>query len=103
MTTNQHLELRANRRRVRASHILLMTQDPKTNQGGLPQADKDAKHKTMEGPASSAPQGPVEDFAKLAKEFSEDPGFQRQPAGNIPFPRGQMVARVSRKKRPFCG
>ena len=72
---------------VRASHILLMTQDPKTGQE-LPQADKDAKRKTMEGLLKRARAG--EDFAKLAKEFSEDPG-SKDKGGEYTFPRGQMV------------
>jgi peptidyl-prolyl cis-trans isomerase C len=72
---------------VRASHILLMTQDPKTNQE-LSQADKEAKHKTMEGLLKRARAG--EDFAKLAKEFSEDPG-SKDKGGEYTFPRGQMM------------
>jgi peptidyl-prolyl cis-trans isomerase C len=72
---------------VRASHILLMTQDPKTKQE-LSQADKQAKHKTMEGLLKRARTG--EDFAKLAKEFSEDPG-SKDKGGEYTFPRGQMM------------
>jgi peptidyl-prolyl cis-trans isomerase C len=72
---------------VRASHILLMTQDPKTNQE-LAQAEKDAKHKTMEGLLKRARAG--EDFAKLAKEYSEDPG-SKEKGGEYTFPRGQMM------------
>jgi parvulin-like peptidyl-prolyl isomerase len=71
---------------VRASHILLMTQDPKTNQE-LPQAEKDAKRKTMEGLLKRAKAG--EDFAKLAREYSEDPG-SKDKGGEYTFPRGQM-------------
>jgi peptidyl-prolyl cis-trans isomerase C len=72
---------------VRASHILLMTQDPKTNQE-LSAAEKDAKRKTMEGLLKRAKAG--EDFAKLAKEYSEDPG-SKDKGGEYTFPRGQMV------------
>jgi len=72
---------------VRASHILLMTQDPKTGQE-LSKADKDAKRKTMEGLLKRARAG--EDFAKLAKEYSEDPG-SKDKSGEYTFPRGQMV------------
>jgi peptidyl-prolyl cis-trans isomerase C len=72
---------------VRASHILLMTQDPKTKQD-LSQAEKEAKHKTMEGLLKRARAG--EDFAKLAKENSEDPG-SKDKGGEYTFPRGQMV------------
>jgi peptidyl-prolyl cis-trans isomerase C len=71
---------------VRASHILLMTQDPKTNQE-LSQAEKDAKRKKMEGLLKRAKAG--EDFAKLAKEYSEDPG-SKDKGGEYTFPRGQM-------------
>jgi len=72
---------------VRASHILLMTQDPKTNQE-LSQAEKDAKHKTMEGLLKRARAG--EDFAKLAREYSEDPG-SKDKGGEYTFPHGQMM------------
>jgi peptidyl-prolyl cis-trans isomerase C len=72
---------------VRASHILLMTKDPKTNQE-LSQAEKDAKRKTMEGLLKRARDG--EDFAKLAKEYSEDPG-SKDKGGEYTFPRGQMM------------
>ena len=71
---------------VRASHILLMIQDPKTNQE-LSQAEKDAKRKKMEGLLKRAKAG--EDFAKLAKEYSEDPG-SKDKGGEYTFPRGQM-------------
>jgi peptidyl-prolyl cis-trans isomerase C len=71
---------------VRASHILLMTQDPKTNQE-LSQAEKDAKRKKMEGLLKRAKAG--EDFAKLAKEYSEDPG-SKEKGGEYTFHRGQM-------------
>ena len=72
---------------VRASHILLMTQDPKTGQE-LSKADKEAKHKQMEGLLKRARAG--EDFGKLAKEYSEDPG-SKDKGGEYTFPRGQMV------------
>lgn len=72
---------------VRASHILLMTQDPRTSQE-LSSAEKAAKHKTMEGLLKRARAG--EDFAKLAKEFSEDPG-SKDKGGEYTFPRGEMM------------
>jgi peptidyl-prolyl cis-trans isomerase C len=72
---------------VRASHILLMTKDPKTDQD-LPQAEKDAKRKKMEGILKRAKAG--EDFAKLAKEYSEDPG-SKDKGGEYTFPKGQMM------------
>jgi peptidyl-prolyl cis-trans isomerase C len=64
---------------VRASHILLMTTDPKTNTE-LTETQKAAKRKELEGILKRARAG--EDFAALAKEFSEDPGSK---------PKGQMM------------
>jgi len=72
---------------VRASHILLMTTDPKTN-AELTEEQKKAKRKEMEGLLKRARDG--EDFAKLAKEFSEDPG-SKDKGGEYKFPKGQMV------------
>jgi peptidyl-prolyl cis-trans isomerase C len=72
---------------VRASHILLMTTDPKTN-AELTEAQKAAKHKEMEALLKRARAG--EDFAKLAKENSEDQG-SKDKGGEYTFPRGQMV------------
>ena len=72
---------------VRASHILLTTRDPATNTE-LTEDQKAAKHKQMEGILKRARAG--EDFAKLAKEYSEDPG-SKDKGGEYTFPRGQMV------------
>ena len=72
---------------VRASHILLVTTDPKTNTE-LTEDQKAAKRKEMEGLLKRARAG--EDFAKLAKEYSEDPG-SKDKGGEYKFPRGQMV------------
>jgi peptidyl-prolyl cis-trans isomerase C len=72
---------------VRASHILLMTTDPKTNTE-LTDAQKAAKRKEMEGILKRARAG--EDFAALAKEYSEDPG-SKDKGGEYKFPRGQMM------------
>ena len=72
---------------VRVSHILLMTQDSKTGTE-LTEGQKAAKKKEMEGLLKRARAG--EDFAKLAKEYSEDPG-SKDKGGEYKFPRGQMV------------
>jgi parvulin-like peptidyl-prolyl isomerase len=58
---------------VRVSHILLMTSDPKTSEP-LSDAAKTAKHKQMEDLLKKARAG--EDFAKLADQYSEDPGVK---------------------------
>jgi parvulin-like peptidyl-prolyl isomerase len=72
---------------VRASHILLSTLDPETKTP-LAEEKKLAKRKVAEDLLRRARSG--EDFAKLAKEFSEDPG-SRDNGGEYKFPRGQMV------------
>src|SRR5208283_3661248 len=72
---------------VRASHILLVTTDPKTNTE-LTEDQKLAKRKEMEGLLKRARAG--EDFAKLAQEYSEDPG-SKDKGGEYTFARRQMV------------
>jgi peptidyl-prolyl cis-trans isomerase C len=72
--------------KVRASHILLGTRDDKNTE--LPKEKKDAKRKLAEDLVKRARAG--EDFAKLAKEYSEDPG-SKDKGGEYTFPRGQMV------------
>jgi parvulin-like peptidyl-prolyl isomerase len=72
---------------VRASHILLTTKDATTGTD-LSDDKKAAKKKEMEGLLKRARAG--EDFAKLAKEYSEDPG-SKDKGGEYKFPRGQMV------------
>jgi peptidyl-prolyl cis-trans isomerase C len=72
---------------VRASHILLVTTDPKTGTE-LTDEQRAAKRKQMEGLLKRARAG--EDFAKLAKEYSEDPG-SKDKGGEYKFPRGQMM------------
>jgi peptidyl-prolyl cis-trans isomerase C len=71
---------------VRAAHILLMTQDAT----GQPLTDdkKAEKKKQAEGLLKRAKAG--EDFAKLAEQYSEDPG-SKDKGGEYKFPRGQMV------------
>lgn len=73
---------------VRASHILLSTRDPETNKD-LPDDQKAAKRKKAEDVLKRARAG--EDFAKLAREYSEDPG-SKDKGGEYQFARGQMVA-----------
>lgn len=72
---------------VRASHILLSTRDQASGTE-LSEAQKTAKHKQAEDLLKRARAG--EDFGKLAKEFSEDPG-SKEKGGEYTFPRGQMV------------
>jgi parvulin-like peptidyl-prolyl isomerase len=75
---------------VRASHILLVTVDPKT---GAPISDEEkaAKQKKAEELLKRARAG--EDFAKLAKEFSEDTASKFR-GGEYTFAHGQMVPEV---------
>jgi len=72
---------------VRVSHILLSTRNPDTN-SEIPEAQKATKHKTAEDLVKRARAG--EDFAKMAKEYSEDPG-SKDKGGEYQFPRGQMA------------
>lgn len=72
---------------VRASHILIGTRDQATN-SELSDEQKKAKLKLAEDIRKRAVAG--EDFAKLAKEYSEDPG-SKDKGGEYTFPRGQMV------------
>jgi parvulin-like peptidyl-prolyl isomerase len=72
---------------VRASHILVSTRDLVSNKD-LPDDEKTAKHKKAEDLLKRARAG--EDFAKLAKENSDDPG-SKDKGGEYQFARGQMV------------
>ncbi len=72
---------------VRASHILISTKDPNTTKD-LPDDQKSVKHKKAENLLKQARAG--EDFAKLAKENSDDPG-SKDKGGEYQFARGQMV------------
>ena len=73
---------------VHAAHILLATKDMKTNTE-LTEDKKAAKLKLAQDLVKRARAG--EDFGKLAKEYSEDPG-SKDKGGEYTFPRGQMVA-----------
>lgn len=73
---------------VRAAHILIMTTDPRTGTA-LSEEQLKGKRKQIEDLLKRARAG--EDFEKLAKDYSEDPG-SREKGGVYTFPRGQMVA-----------
>jgi peptidyl-prolyl cis-trans isomerase C len=72
---------------VRAAHILCATRDSETNTE-FPAAKKDEKKKLINDLLKRAKAG--EDFAKLAKEYSDDPG-SKNTGGEYTFPRGQMM------------
>lgn len=72
---------------VRAAHILLSTRDPNTNQE-LSAEKKKEKKQQLEKVLEKARKG--EDFAALAREYSEDPG-SKSKGGEYTFGRGQMV------------
>ena len=72
---------------VRASHMLISTRDTATG-AEMTAEEKKAKLKLAEDVRKRALAG--EDFAKLAKEYSDDPG-SKDKGGEYTFPRGQMV------------
>jgi peptidyl-prolyl cis-trans isomerase C len=72
---------------VRASHILLSTVDPLTRQD-LSEDRKKEKKQQLERLLERARKG--EDFAALAKEFSDDTA-SKDAGGEYTFPRGKMV------------
>jgi peptidyl-prolyl cis-trans isomerase C len=72
---------------VRASHILISTKDPVTG-GDLSDDKKPAKKKEIEDLRKRAVGG--EDFAALARQYSEDPG-SKDSGGEYTFARGRMV------------
>ncbi len=71
---------------VRASHILIGTRD--ATGADLSDDKKKEKRKLADDLLKRARAG--EDFAKLAKDYSEDPG-SKDRGGEYTFPRGQMV------------
>ena len=72
---------------VRAAHILLATRDIPTN-AELPPDKQKAQRDLIEALLKRARAG--EDFGKLAKDFSQDPG-SKERGGEYTFPRGQMA------------
>lgn len=72
---------------VRASHVLVSTRDMETGTE-LTDDQKKAKRKSADDIRKRAVAG--EDFAKLAKENSEDPG-SKETGGEYIFARGKMV------------
>jgi peptidyl-prolyl cis-trans isomerase C len=72
---------------VRASHVLIGTRDQTTGTE-MTDAQKKAKRTLAEDVLKKAKAG--DDFAKLAKEYSDDPG-SKDKGGEYTFPRGQMV------------
>jgi len=67
---------------VRARHILIMFEPDASDE------DKAKAREKIEGLLKRAKAG--EDFAELAKEYTEDPG-SKEAGGEYTFPRGQMV------------
>ena len=77
---------------LRASHLLLSTRNPVTDEE-YDDAKKKEKRQLMEKLLERARKG--EDFAALAKEYSDDPGSQDK-GGEYTFQRGQMVPEFER-------
>jgi peptidyl-prolyl cis-trans isomerase C len=73
--------------RVRAAHVLISTREPIT-QAAFSEAQIKEKRAVADKVLARARAG--DEFAKLAKEFSEDPG-SKDSGGEYTFPRGQMV------------
>lgn len=72
---------------VRVAHILLTSRDLTTNQE-LPEDKQKAQRSMAEALLKRARTG--EDFGKLVKEFSQDPG-SKERGGEYVFARGQMA------------
>lgn len=73
--------------KVRASHVLISTLDKETGEP-LPADKKKEKEKLAQEIKARAEKG--EDFAKLVKDYSEDPG-SKDKGGEYTFGRGEMV------------
>jgi parvulin-like peptidyl-prolyl isomerase len=74
--------------RVRAAHILISTLDPLTQQS-LPPDKKKEKNNLAKQLKARLDKG--EDFAALAKQYSDDPGSKVKGGELPPFSRGRMV------------
>ncbi len=72
---------------LRAAHILLSTTDSRTRRP-VSDEEKTRKRRIAEKLQERAAKG--EDFARLAKEFSDDPA-SKDKGGVYVFPRGQMI------------
>ncbi len=77
---------------LRASHLLLATRNPVTDEE-YDDAKKKEKRQLLEKLLERARKG--EDFAALVKEYSDDPG-SRDKGGEYTFQRGQMVPEFER-------
>jgi parvulin-like peptidyl-prolyl isomerase len=77
---------------VHVSHILISTQDPATRTD-LPDDKKTAKRKLAEDILKRAKAG--EDWGKLVKEYSEDPG-SKDKGGEYTFPRASATVDPNR-------
>jgi foldase protein PrsA len=76
---------------ARVSHILIFTVDPVTH-APLPGTLLDARLKLSQNLVKAARAGT--DFAKLAKQYSEDPGSKDNGGELISFPRGLMAPEI---------
>ncbi len=73
------------------SHILILTVDPVT-QAALPDSQLLARRRLAEQVVKLARTG--DDFEKLAKQVSEDPGTKANGGELPPFPRGEMAPEI---------
>jgi parvulin-like peptidyl-prolyl isomerase len=85
---NAHPEDFEQSEKVHVRHILLMTINPLTHEP-LPADQQQAKRKQMDDILKRARAG--EDFAKLAAQYSEDPGSKDKGGELDPFGQGVMM------------
>lgn len=83
---------------VRVRHVLISTQPKPDDQGNKKGTDKDEKPRTLSNEEARKKAQAVldrarkgEDFAKLAEQYSDDPGSNKRGGEYDFFPRGQMV------------